>query len=324
MKLSIVIIDTNELHLLRSCLRAVYDQTRGMDFEVIVVDNACTDGSHETVAPEFPLVKWVTNSKKMGFAAANNVAFPFAVGEYILLLNPDTEVLDGAIQKTIAFADTHPAAGVVGSRLLYPDGSVQPSVRGFPSVLGAFLDATFLHVLLPSDRIVRRSGIVRFDPERTQEVDWVIGAYFLIRRTVMEKIGTLDEQFWIYGEEVDFCQRARTAGYATWYVAEASVVHYWRGMTVVTLRVIVWLHFGQKLYVDKQYRGLEKFVIIYLRYLGAALRVVVYPVVGLILFRKSFFLKAYYYAIALWKLCTQKWRYDFDHTGEVVPWTEYL
>jgi membrane protein DedA with SNARE-associated domain len=95
-------------------------------------------------------------------------------------------------------------------------------------------------------------------------------------------------------------------------------------MTVVTKRVIVWLHFGQKLYVDKHYRGLEKFTIIYLRYLGAAVRVVVYPLAGIVLFKRSLFTKASYYAIALWKLFTQRWRYDFNHKGEVVPWTEYL
>jgi GT2 family glycosyltransferase len=99
LKLSIIIVDTNELHFLRPCLTSVFEQTKGIDFEVFVVDNASTDGSRETIAKEFPLVKVVVNSEKKGFAAANNVALPKATGDYILLLNPDTEVLDGAIQK---------------------------------------------------------------------------------------------------------------------------------------------------------------------------------------------------------------------------------
>jgi GT2 family glycosyltransferase len=324
MKLSIVIVDTNELHFLRPCLDSVFEQTKGFEYEVFVVNNASTDGSAEALAKEYPTVKVVTHPVKRGFAAANNPAILQATGDYVLLLNPDTVVLDNAIGKTVAFMDAHPSVGVAGCKLLYPDNTPQPSVRGFATVLAAFLDATFLHTFMPKDRIIRRKGIERFDYTKTVEVDWVIGAYFMIRRELLQKIGILDEQFWIYGEEVDYCQRALDAGYTTWYVSEASVVHYWRGMTAFSLRVIVWLHYGVKLYVDKHYHGLEKWSIIYLHYLGAAVRVVAYPILACLTFNGKLFSKAYYYAVALYKILTQHWRYDHNHKGEVVPWTEYL
>jgi GT2 family glycosyltransferase len=171
---------------------------------------------------------------------------------------------------------------------------------------------------------VREKGISYFDHTKAEEVDWVIGAYFMIRKSVMDNIGLLDEQFWLYGEETDFCRRAKTAGFETWYYPDAVVVHHWGGMTAYNVRVIVWLHLGVKLYADKHFHGARKFLIIYLRYFGAAVRVIVYPVVACITFNKQLFVKAYYYGVALFKLLTERWRYDHNHVGEVIPWTKYL
>jgi len=324
MKLSIIIIDTNELHFLRPCLRSVFGQTKGIDFEVFVVDNASTDGSREAIAREFPTVKVVVNTDRLGFAAANNVAIPHATGEYILLLNPDTEVLDGAIGKTVDFMENHPRAGVAGCRLLYPDGSVQPSVRGFPTLLNVFLEATFLYHLLPKDRIVRTKGLVRFDYSHTEEVDWLIGAYFMIRRSLLEKNGLLDEQFWIYGEEEDYCQRARNSGFEIWYVSDARVVHHYRGMTAYTLRLIVWLYFWHKLYTEKHYRGTTQFLMKNMKWLGGILRAIFYPVAGCITMDRSLFSKAYYHGVALYKVLTVPLKYERRDVGKVEPWTKYL
>lgn len=324
MKLSIVIVDTNELHFLRTCLKAVFEQTTGIDFEVFVVDNGSTDGSREALAKEFPSVKVIVNRENLGFAAANNVALPQTTGEYVLLLNPDTEVLDGAIQKTVAFMESHPQAGIAGCKLLFPDGTVQPSVRGFPTVLYAFLEATFLYLLLPRDRIVRAEGITRFDYSKTEDVDWLIGAYFMIRRTLMEKIGLLDEQFWIYGEEESYCQTAKDAGFETWYVPQSRVIHYYRGMTVYTRKVVVWLHIGHKLYVEKHYRGVKRFLISYLKYFGVVLRMIAYPLAGCVTLNKTLFPKAYYYGVALSTVLTRKIHYVHGYAGKVEPWTKYL
>ena len=324
MKLSIIIVNFNGGRVLSTCLSSVFRETIDLPFEVILVDNNSTDGSVEAVETGFPAVRIIRNGENRGFAAANNIAIQDVTGEYILLLNPDTEILDGAIQKTVAFMDSRPEIGIAGCKLLYADRTVQPSVRGYPSVLAAFLDATFLHLLVPRNRIVRGKGISPFDDALAQEVDWVIGAYFMIRRSMTDKIGLLDEQFWIFGEEIDYCRRAKDAGCDTWYFPGAVVVHYWGGMTAYNLRVIVWLHIGVKLYADKHLRGARKFVIIYLRYLGAALRILGYPLAACLTWDRRLFTKAYYYGVALWTLMTQRVRYRRGYAGPVIPWTEFV
>lgn len=323
-RLSIIIVNFNGGKVLGTCLSSIFRETRDLSYEVILVDNASTDGSVEEVERTYPAVRILRNGTNRGFAAANNIAIREASGEYLLLLNPDTEILDGAIQKTAASMESRPGAGIAGCKLLYADRTVQPSVRGYPSILGAFLDATFLHVLLPRTWIVRGKGICSFDHFRAQEVDWVIGAYFMIRRSTVDRIGLLDEQFWIYGEETDYCQRAKDAGLETWYFPGGVVVHYWGGMTAYNLRVIVWLHIGVKLYVDKHFRGVRRFVIIYLRYAGAALRLVAYPLAACLRLDRKLFMKAYYYGVALYTLVTRRVRYRRGYAGPMVPWTEYL
>jgi len=324
MKLSIIIVNYNGGVVLPACLSAVYRETTDLTFEVVVVDNASTDGSVEEIARRFPQVRLIRNAQNIGFAAANNIAIRQSAGEFVLLLNPDTEVLDGAIQRTVAFMEADARIGIAGCKLLYADRTLQPSVRGYPTILGALLDASFLHLLLPPTKLVRERGISTFDYSRAEEVDWVIGAFFMTRRALLETLGPLDEQFWMYGEEVDFCRRAKNAGLQTWFLPDAVVVHHWGGMTAYNLRVIVWLHIGVKLYADKHLHGVRKYLIMYLRYAGAALRVLVYPVAACATFDKSLFTKAGYYAVALHMLLTRHWRYDHRHTGTVIPWTEYV
>jgi GT2 family glycosyltransferase len=323
MKLSIIIVNYNGGKDLKPCLTSVYRETKAISFEVILVDNGSTDGSVEIVEENFPQVRIIRNEENRGFAAANNIAIRQAAGQYILLLNPDTEVLNRAIEKTIEFMEDKLHVGIVGCKLVYPDRSVQPSVRPFPSVIGTFLEATFLYLVFPSKKVVRRNGIPNFEFAKTQKIDWLIGAYFMIRRSVLDKLGLLDEQFWIYGEEIDYCQRARSVGYETWYVADAEVIHHYGGM-IPSLRVIVWLHFGWTIYIDKHYRGLTRLLITYLLYFGSVMRIIVYPIIGTVTFNKNLFAKAYYYAVGLFKVSTQRWKYEHHHVDEVVPWTRYL
>ena len=324
MKLSIIIVNYNAGRTLGTCLSSIARETKDISYEVILVDNCSTDGSVEVVEKDFPDVKLIRNSENRGFAAANNIAVRNSAGEFILLLNPDTEILDGAIQKTVAFMESNPRVGVAGCKLLYPDRTLQPSVRPFPSVSGAFLEATFLYLLIPSKKVVRRRGIPNFDSSREAEVDWVIGAYFMMRRSVVERIGLLDEQFWIYGEEIDYCQRAKNAGFETWFIPHAAAVHHYGGMTSYTLRGIVWIHVGYKLYVHKHYRGARRLLLEYLKYLGIFLRAVLYPLAGCLTLNRRLFPKAYYYGVALYKVLTKKIEYVHGYAGKVEPWTKYI
>jgi hypothetical protein len=320
-KLSIIVVNTNEWHVLRTCLRSVFEQTNGIDFELIVVDNASTDGTKEEVAAEFPGVKLVANPENLGFAASNNRGIRQSVGEYILLLNPDTEVLDGAIQKTVQFMEEHPNAGIAGCRLQFADGSLQRSVSSFPSVLRQFCHASFIYLLFAGSTMIRGNSLIRFDYTSDEEVDCVLGAYFMFTRKVLQTVGLLDEQFYMYSEEVDYCYRAKSAGFGVWYTPRARVVHHWGGINSTSRRGIAWLHASQMLLFQKHFRGVEKNALVLLTYVGALVRVGVYLSVGCLTLNKRYLTKSYHFAYAIYNLLSRKWIYRPGFTGEVVPWT---
>ena len=323
MKLSIVVVNMNSIRFLRPCLRSVFEETERIDFEVIVVDNASTDGSCEMLAIEFPSARVIVNQENIGFAAANNQGIKASQGEYILLLNPDTEILDSAIEKTITFMAVHPNAAVVGCKLLFPDGRLQRSVGAFPCALNAFLEASFLYLLMPKTRLVSRRGFVYFDYSVEKEVDWVMGAYFMIRRSSIQELGPLDEQFYMYAEETDFCLRAKNAGREVWFVPAAKVIHHWGGMSAVNRRVILWVHLSQHLFLQKHYSGMEKHAISMFRFGGALCRVVVYSAVGLFTLNRQMFAKARYFADAIVLLSSRRWLYNREPMKQMIPWTRF-
>ncbi|HJW27806.1 MAG TPA: glycosyltransferase family 2 protein, partial [Saprospiraceae bacterium] len=250
---SIITVGTNEMHWLRPCLQSVFEQTRGIAFEMIVVDNASSDGTGEMLSREFPQVKVLRNDRNLGFAASNNKAILISSGRYILLLNPDTRILNGAIQETVAFMDSHSRAGLVGCKLKYPDGRFQPTAYSFPTVWNMFAEAIFLYKVFPKTKLFGSYHLSYLDYDSDVEVDWLIGAYFLIRREVTQKIGILDEQFFMYTEDTDYCYRIKQAGYEVWFTSKAEVEHYYGGFSGINRRVVVWTHRSQVLFYQKHY-----------------------------------------------------------------------
>jgi len=194
-------------------------------FEVIVVDNASTDGSVEMVREEFSDVHLIANAQNRGFPAANNQGVAVAQGRYVLLLNPDTEVLGDALVTMVAFADAHPDVGVLGPQLLDPDGSVQSSRRRFPTLLTAFFESTWLQPYAPRRLLERYYALDRSD-DATQDVDWVKGAALMARREAVEQVGPMDEGFFMYSEELDWCRRFREAGWRVVYLPSARIIHH--------------------------------------------------------------------------------------------------
>jgi len=194
-------------------------------FEVIVVDNASTDGSVEMVREEFSDVHLIANAQNRGFPAANNQGVAVAQGRYVLLLNPDTEVLGDALATMVAFADAHPDVGVLGPQLLDPDGSVQSSRRRFPTLLTAFFESTWLQPYAPRRLLERYYALDRSD-DATQDVDWVKGAALMARREAIEQVGPMDEGFFMYSEELDWCRRFREAGWRVVYLPSARIIHH--------------------------------------------------------------------------------------------------
>ncbi|MBI4049999.1 MAG: glycosyltransferase family 2 protein [Candidatus Doudnabacteria bacterium] len=224
MKVSILIVNWNTREHLARCVEAILQNKPPVSFEVIVVDNNSTDGSAAMLRERFgndSRIRIMESGTNLGFAKANNLAFRQSSGEYIFLLNPDTEVRGQAIMDLVAYLDRHAEVGAVGPRLRNPDGSLQPSVRRFPTFFASLLVLSGLH------RFIRPTRYFMDDLDYSQEaeVDQVMGAAFMTRRSVIEKLGLFDEFFWLWYEEVDFCKRVYDAGYKIYYYPQAVVMH---------------------------------------------------------------------------------------------------
>ena len=229
MDLSIIIVNWNVRDLLRQCLYSIQKETSRWDasrWEVIVVDSASTDGSVEMVQQEFPWVRLIASQENLGYAGGNNVGIRASRGRYILLLNPDTEVIGDALVAMVAYMDEHPDVGALGPMLLNPDGTVQSSRRRFPTLLTAFCESTVLQQWFPRNPVLSRYYVLDRPDDAVSEVDWVTGACILLRREAVEQVGLLDEEYFMYSEELDWCKRARDAGWKVVYLPTAKVVHY--------------------------------------------------------------------------------------------------
>lgn len=226
MKLSIIIVNWNVGPLLRACLDALPAACVGLSYEVFVVDNASTDTSVTEAQASIQPFTLLALPQNVGFARANNQALKRAGGDILLLLNPDTEPLPGSVAALVDFCATHKEAGVVGGKLRNADGSVQPSVRQFPTTLVLCLLLTRLARLFPNLQTLQQYLMKGFSYEREVTVDQVMGACFAIPKDAFQSLGLLDEGYWIWFEEVDYCRRARQLGYEVWFTPRAEVVHH--------------------------------------------------------------------------------------------------
>jgi len=235
--LAIVIVSWNVRELLAACLASVYESPESSTLRgaVWVVDNASTDGSAGMVRERFPQARLMTNETNVGFAAANNQAlramgFASADGHelprYVLLLNPDTQVLDDALATMVRFLDGNPLAGVAGAKLLYPDGHLQHSAFAFPTLAQAFLDFFPLHHRLLNSRLNGRYPRRFYERGEPFTVDHPLGAALMARGEAIQEVGLLDERFFIYCEEIDWCMRMKKAGWGIYCVPRAEVVHH--------------------------------------------------------------------------------------------------
>ncbi len=226
-KLSIVIVNFNAGKLLQKCLDSIYAETRQIPFEIWVVDNDSTDASVSMIRRNFPQVNLIENKKNFGFAKANNQAINKCKGHYILLLNPDTLILKKALEKMVKFMDEHAQIGIGGCKVLNEDGMLQLACRRkFPTPSVAFFRMVGLSRLFPNSKVMAKYNLTYLNSNEPHEVDAVSGAFLMIRRKVIEEIGLLDEQFFMYGEELDWCFRAKKAGWKVMYYPHAEIIHY--------------------------------------------------------------------------------------------------
>ena len=227
MKLSIVVVNYNVKYFLEQCLNSVKKAIRNIDAEVIVVDNNSVDGSVKMLAEKFPEVRLLANNQNTGFSRANNQAIRQASGEYILLLNPDTVVEDDTFEKCLAFMDDHPDAGGLGVKMIDGKGNFLPeSKRGFPSPATAFYKIFGLSKLFPHSKTFSKYHLGYLDKDEIHEVDVLAGAFMMLRKSILDKIGLLDEAFFMYGEDIDLSYRIMKAGYKNYYFPETRIIHY--------------------------------------------------------------------------------------------------
>lgn len=223
--LSVTICSWNTQADLRACLASLREARDEGSFEVIVVDNASVDGSAEMVRAEFPEFTLLAQATNLGFTGGHNLAIQARRGRNVALLNSDTIVHPGAIRTLIGYMAAHPEAGIVGPKLLNPDGSLQYSCRRFPNPVAALFRNTFVGRLFPKNRYTREYLMQDWPHDQIREVDWISGAAMFIRQEVIDTVGMLDPAYFMYCEDVDLCRRAWDRGFQVMYVPTAVITH---------------------------------------------------------------------------------------------------
>jgi GT2 family glycosyltransferase len=227
MKLSVIIVNYNVQYFLEQALLSVRKAAQKVPTEVFVVDNNSVDDSVQMVREKFPEVHLIANKENVGFSTANNQAIKIAKGEYVLLLNPDTIVREDTFEKTVAFMDAHADAGGLGVKMIDGKGNFLPeSKRGFPSPEVAFYKTFGFSKLFPKSKRFNKYHLGYLSEEETHEVDVLSGAFMMLRKTVLDEIGLLDEAFFMYGEDIDLSYRVVKAGYKNYYFADTTIIHY--------------------------------------------------------------------------------------------------
>jgi N-acetylglucosaminyl-diphospho-decaprenol L-rhamnosyltransferase len=257
MDLSLILVNYKSREPLLACLRALRDDAgaAGIRTETVVVDNDSRDGTGEALAADFPDARFIANRENVGYARAVNQGLAATGAPFALVLNPDCTVRPGALRALLDHAAAHPRSGLVGPRILNPDGSLEYSARAFPDHLTFLFNRySLLTRLFPANPFSRRYLLTDWDHASVREVDWVSGACLMVRRAAIEQVGPMDEAFFMFNEDVDWCRRMRTAGWAVSYVPDATVVHHiGASRRKVRARVIYARHLGMIHYFHKHH-----------------------------------------------------------------------
>ncbi len=267
--LTVIIVNYNTKKLTLQCLTSVFEQN-GLSHEVFVVDNASSDGSAEVIKENFSQVKLIVNNKNLGFAAANNQAIKLCKGRFILLLNSDTVVSPGTFKTMVKFMHSYPEAGIASCKVIKPNGTLDwPCKRSFqtPSI---FLYRAFrLDELFPESKQFGRYHLTYLDENRTHEVDGVCGAFLMIRKETIEDIGLMDEELFMYSDDMDWCLRAKKAGWKVYYYPEAQILHFKSKSNVrQSYKSIYWWYYSTWYVYKKHMAKNYNFIINFCVYVG--------------------------------------------------------
>jgi len=232
MDLSIIIVNWNSKEYLGKCIDSILATTLGVEFEIVVIDNASFDGCDEMLQGHYPQVRFIQSATNLGFAKANNEAFHEARGRTVLFLNPDTQLVGPAINIMLDYLRQLPSAGAVGCKLLNANNTVQTScIQSFPTILNQFLDLDFLRALWPKSSLWGNAPLFG-NQVGPVEVEAIAGACVILKRSVFEQVGLFSEDYFMYTEDIDLCYKIRQARYKTYYIPDATVIHFGGGSTV--------------------------------------------------------------------------------------------
>ena len=253
MKLSIVIVNYNVKYYLEQCLDSVLKSIQNIDTEIFVVDNHSSDGSLEYLIPKFPAVHFIDNQENVGFSRANNQAIEQASGEYVLLLNPDTVLGENTLTNVCRFMDENKQVGAVGVKMLDGYGHFLPeSKRGFPSPWNSFTKMSGLAKLFPHSKVFGGYHLRYLDENQIHEVEVLAGAFMMLRKKTLEKSGSLDNHFFMYGEDIDLSYRINQAGYSNFYFPE-PIIHYKGESTKKDIRYVKHFYEAMLIFFKKHY-----------------------------------------------------------------------
>ena len=257
MKLSVIIVNYNVKHFLELCLCSVQKAIAGIPAEIIVVDNCSADNSIDYLQPKFPAIQFIANKENLGFAKGCNIGLSLATGKYILFLNPDTFVPEDCFQKCISFLESHADAGALGIRMLDGRGKfLKESKRAIPSPMTSLYKLFGLSILFPRSKVFSKYHLGHLNENENNEVDVLAGAFMMIKKEVLEKVGSFDEIFFMYGEDVDLSYRIQKGGYKNYYFAESCIIHFKGESTRKgTMNYVRMFYNAMSIFVRKHYSG---------------------------------------------------------------------
>ena len=251
---SVIIVNWNTKELLVACINSIKNETHNATLEIIVVDNASTDGSQEALKQRFPDVTLIQNKENFGFAKANNIGIQASRGKYICLVNSDVQVKSVCIDRMINYMEHHPEIGMLGPKIFLPGGDVQLSCQRFPSLWRQFCSAICLHWIFPQSKIFTGTENRSFSYDKISKVDVLIGAFWLLRRKALDQVGLLDETFFFYGEDKDWCKRFWAKKWEVIFFPDAEIIHFTGGSSTDTpAKYYIQLHRANLQYWEKHY-----------------------------------------------------------------------
>ncbi len=287
MDISIIIVNYNTEYLTRQTLQSIYDRKYNIDYEVYVVDNSSADNSVKMIQNEFPQVKLIISERNLGFSKANNLALKQVKGKYVLLLNSDTVLLDDCLEKCIKYIENNKEVGALGCKVLLENGVLDHACkRGFPTPKASLYYMLKLDKLYPKSSKFGKYTLNYMSEDEINEVDAITGAFMMVRREVIAQVGTLDESFFMYGEDIDWCYRIKEVGWKIVYYPKAKIIHCKGGSSQKKRwKLIYEFHKAMYLFYHKHYARRYSFLITSVVYLGILVKLVMALLINL--FRKK-------------------------------------